>query len=166
MGEIAQEVFKVLLGFGAAVVLYFAARLLTRFKTMWSQRLIKVQADAQAAGNTAKAAAFQFAITVLDAVTYSVVSRIEAEKAYRLRKAVKAGEAEVTELKLLSSEAYHDIIQRLGNEVKDCLDDTVDDTESFIRDKIEELLPKVKADYLKTLPGEGEKSSDAETVED
>lgn len=166
MGVFAQELLKILLGFGVAVALYFVAQLLIRMKTMWSQKLTKAQAEAKAAGNTAKAAAFQFALTVLDAVTYSVVSRIEAEQAYQLRQAVKAGEAEVTELQLLSTEAYYDIVKMLSGEVKDCLDDTVEDTESFIREKIEELLPKVKADYLKTLPGEGEENRDAEAVED
>lgn len=166
MGEVAQVILNFLLGIGACMVLYFAAQLIRRQAELWSAKLTKAQADAKTAGDTAKAAAFQFALAVLDAVTYSVVSRIEAEQAYQLRKAVKAGEAEVTKLQLLSTEAYQDIVARLGDGVKACLDDAVEDTEAFVRDKIEELLPKAKADYRKTLTGEGDESKDAEAVED
>ncbi len=165
MGGVTGDIVKMLVGFAMAAVFYLISQVIVRAGKVWNQKLIRAQADAQASGNTAKAAAFNFALTVLDAVTYSVVSKIEAEKAYQLRQAVKAGEAQTAELKLLSSEAYQEIIRQMSSEVKDCLDCTVDDAEQFIRDKIEELLPKVKADYRRSLPGEGKVDNDAEAVE-
>lgn len=165
MGGATGDIVQMLIGFALAAVFYLILQVTARVGKIWSQKLAQAEADAQASGNTAKAAAFNFALTVLDAVTYSVVSKIEAQKAYQLRQAVKAGEAQATELQLLSTEAYHEIVQQMSSEVKDCLDCTVDDAEQFIRDKIEELLPKVKADYRKSLPGEGNVDSDAEAVE-
>lgn len=164
---VTQEVVNIVIGVLMAIFLYFIAGLIGRLTVIFNQKLLKAKQEAQAAGQTAKAAAFQFAITVLQAVTYTVVSQIEAEKAYRIRQAVKAGEAKAEDLKILSSEAYNAIVQQLSAEIKDCLDDTVDNTEAFIREKIEEILPKVKADYLKSLAGEGETNGDAaEKVED
>lgn len=165
MGGATGDIVKMLIGLALAAVFYLLAQVAVRASRIWSQRLNQAQADALASGRTAKAAAFNFAITVLDAVTYSVVSKIEAEKAYQLRQAVKAGEAQATELKLLSTEAYYEIVSQMSDEVKDCLNGTMDDAEQFIRNKIEELLPKVKADYRRSLPGEGKVDSDAEAVE-
>ncbi len=165
MEVVMQGVYKILLGMVIAVVLYVVAQVISRCKLLAAQKLTKAQQEAEASGNKAKAAAFQFALTILNAVTYSVVSEIEAQKAFQLRKAVKAGEAQITELELLSSEAYYKIINLLGDGVKDCLDEALDDTETFIREKIEELLPKVKADYRKTLPAEGDNRDVKEMVE-
>lgn len=167
MGVVMDGIFKLLWGLAAGAALYLVAQLVTRTGRIWKRMLVREQAEAQAAGQTAKAAAFNFALTVLDAVTYSVVSKIEAEKAYHLRQAVKAGEAQAADLKLLSTEAYYEIINRMGSEIKTSLDDALDDTELFIRDKIEELLPKVKADYRRTLSEEGNvEDYAAEIVED
>jgi len=164
MEMIMQESLKIVLGMVIAAVLYLIVQVISKCTKVLIQRLQQAQQDAEASGNRAKAAAFQFALTILNSVTYSVVSRIEAQKAYQLRKAVKAGEAQVTELELLSSEAYNQIVKLLGAGVKKCLDESVNDTEAFIREKIEELLPKVKADYLKTLPAEGDRLGGEEMV--
>lgn len=165
MGGVTGDLVKMLLGFAMAAVLYLISQATVRAGQVWSQKLVKAQSDAQASGNTAKAAAFHFALTALDAVTYSVVSKIEAEKAYRLRQAVKAGEARAADLKFLSTEAYYEIRSQMSDEVKACLDSTVDDAEQFIRDKIEEVLPRVKADYRRSLTAEGKADGDAEAVE-
>ena len=165
MGEVFGEIVKVLGGFAAAAVLYIILQLLVRAGKILNGKLIQSRTEAQAAGDTAKAAAFNFALTVVNAVTYSAVSKIESEKAYMLRKAVKAGEAQAEELKILSSEAYREIAAQIGSEVKACLDSSLDDTEQFLMNKIEELLPKAKADYLKTLPEEEKENGNAETVE-
>lgn len=167
MGAVMDGILKLLGALAAGAALYLVAQLVTRTGRICKRMLAREQAEAQAAGQTAKAAAFNFALTVLDALTYSVVSKLEAEKAYQLRQAVKAGEARAADLKFLSTEAYYEICSQMGSEVKASLNDALDDTEQFIRNKIEELLPKAKADYRRTLSEEGKAENDAaELVED
>ncbi|MBP3487299.1 MAG: hypothetical protein J6K53_02780 [Roseburia sp.] len=105
------------------------------------------KAEAEERGNKAKAGAYQFAIAVLDSIAQTTVSKIETTQAAAVRKAVKAGEKEFTELTKLSDEAYQEIIRQLSPDVMAALEACVDDTEQLVRNKIEEVLPKVKAGY-------------------
>lgn len=127
----------------------------SRFVASWLEQL---RSAAEASGKTAQAAAFKLAVTVLDGVANTVVSVMESEKAYTLRQKVKAGEADYEELKALSQEAYTQILQMLDVQIKEDLSSCLTDTEAYIRDKIEEVLPQVKASYRETvleeLPGE------------
>ena len=154
MGQFGQELLNLLGMVLFTMAMYLVIQLTLKVSQYATAKLEEKKKQAEAAGKTAKVAAFSFAINTLNCVTNTVVSRIEAEKAYTIRQAVKAGEAKVEELNILSTEAYEEIVELLGSEVKDILDECVNNTELFIREKIEELLPKVKADYQKTLSGE------------
>ncbi len=116
-----------------------------------ASKLEQLQNAAEASGKTAQAAAFKLAATVIDGVAGTVVSVLESEKAYALRQKVKAGEADYEELKALSQEAYNQILQMLNVQVKEDLAGCLADTETYIRDKIEELLPGIKAAYRETV---------------
>lgn len=105
------------------------------------------KAEAAAAGNRAMEQAYSLAIKVLDSIAEITVSRIETTKAAAIRKAVKAGEKEFTELTKLSDEAYASIVDQLGPVVYQGLDGCVKNVEALIRNKIEEVLPRVKASY-------------------
>ncbi len=91
-----------------------------------------------------------FALELLDMLANLTVSRIESTKAAVVRKAVKAGEKSFTELTQLSEEAYQDIVKQLSPAVMQVLESCVGDTEALIRNKIEEVLPKVKKEYAET----------------
>lgn len=105
------------------------------------------KAVAEEQGNKAKVVAYHFALAVLDSITQTTVSKIETTQAAAVRKAVKAGEKEFTELTKLSDEAYQEIIRQLSPDVMAALEAYVNDTEQFVRNKIEEVLPEVKAGY-------------------
>lgn len=171
MNQVAQEVLKLLGMVVIAMVLYLVMQATIRASQYLKVRLQKKQNEAEAAGKTAQAAAFSFAVNILNSVTSTVVSSIEARKAYYIRQAVHAGQAKAEELNVLSTEAYEEIVKLLDEEARSILDACLDDSEQFIRDKIEELLPKVKADYLKTLPQKQDNAAmgdtaDAEPTED
>lgn len=108
--------------------------------------LNKKKAEA-AAGNQAMEQAYNLAIMVLDSIAEITISRIETTKAASIRKAVKAGEKEFSELTKLSDEAYQNIVDQLGPTVYQGLEGCVKDIEELIRNKIEEVLPRVKASY-------------------
>lgn len=152
MNQAGNDFVQILIAVAATMALYLLVQIIIRINRYAFAWLEKKEGEAKAAGETARAASFNFAMTVLNAVTNTVVSSIEANKAFRIRQAVKAGEAKFEELTSLSTEAYYEIIGLLGGQTKAVLDGCVDDSEKFIREKIEELLPKVKADYLKTVP--------------
>lgn len=90
---------------------------------------------------------YDVAIKVLDNIAGTTVSRIEATQAAAVRKAVKAGKLPYTELTGLSEEAYQDIVAQLSPEIRSTLEQCVGDTEKLIRNKIEEVLPKIKQEY-------------------
>lgn len=109
--------------------------------------LIAQKAIAEEQGNKGKVVTYHFALAVLDSITQTTVSKIETTQAAAVRKAVKAGEKEFTELTKLSNEAYEEIIRQLSPDVIAALEAYVNDTEQFISNKIEEVLPEVKAKY-------------------
>ncbi len=90
---------------------------------------------------------FEMAEQILDGVTRTTVSKFEATKAAALREAVHAGQKTAEELHLVSDEAYEEIVKQLSPVVEDALVDTIGDMETYIRNKIEEVLPEVKQKY-------------------
>lgn len=131
----------------AAVFITLTAMVIRLGAQLTRERLAIKKAEAEMAGNKAAASAYDMAITVLDSITEITVSRIEATQAAAVRKAVKNGEKAFTELTKLSEDAYQDIVAQLTPYVKKSLETCVADTERLIRNKIEEVLPKVKSDY-------------------
>lgn len=131
----------------AAVMMTLVIIAMRRASEVLRELLKKSREEAEAAGNNAVAAAYDMAISVLDSIAEITVSRIEATQAAAVRKAVKNGEKAFTELTKLSEEAYQDIVAQLRPCVMESLETCVADTERLIRNKIEEVLPKVKSDY-------------------
>ncbi|MDD3137708.1 MAG: hypothetical protein PHX08_01885 [Lachnospiraceae bacterium] len=127
--------------------------------------LVEKRAEAAATQKESLVIAFNAALTVLDQVTATTVSRIETTKAIYLRDAVKKGEIAADELFSLSSEAYQSILEQLQPVVMEGIEGCVNDTELFIRQKIEEILPEIKAKYsgIKT-SGETAKIEESESA--
>ncbi|MCM1057714.1 MAG: hypothetical protein NC517_08915 [Firmicutes bacterium] len=130
-----------------AVALTLVIMVLNRAAEVLRESLKKNKSEAEAAGNKAAATAYEMAITVLDSIAEITVSRIEATQAAAVRKAVKSGEKAYTELTRFSEDAYQDILEQLTPSVMAALETCVDDTEQLIRNKIEEVLPRVKQEY-------------------
>lgn len=149
--EFLQTMKEILTPIILLALLYALALLTIRFSKLAAAELERRRIQAAAEGKTAQAAAFGLAVTVLEGVTRTVVSVLESEKAYKLRQKVKAGEADMEDLKAIGQEAYDQIVQMLDVQIKADLDNCLTDTETYIRDKIEELLPGVKAAYRETV---------------
>lgn len=139
----------------AAVLLTLAVIVVRRILNLLNEILRSRKAEAEEAGNRAAAEAYGMAITVLDSITEVTVSRIEATQASAVRKAVKSGEKPFTELTRCSEEAYRDILEQLSPCVLASLETCVGSTERLIRNKIEEVLPKVKEEYRALEDGRG-----------
>lgn len=131
----------------AAVVMTLVAIVLRRSAEGLKVMLEQSRVAAQEAGNKAAIAAYDMAIAVLDSITEITVGRIEATQAAAIRKAVKSGEKPFTELTRCGEDAYQDIVAQLSPYVMASLETCVADTERLIRNKIEEVLPKVKKEY-------------------
>lgn len=151
MREFLQVAKDVLTPVVLLALLYALSYILIRASRIAAASLEKLRSEAEASGKTAQAAAFKLAVTVLDGVANTVVSVMESEKAYALRQRVKTGEADYEELKALSQEAYVQILQMLDVQVREDLNSCLADMEAYIRDKIEEVLPQVKAAYRETV---------------
>lgn len=136
-----------------AIVTYLLGAFAVRGIELLKAALKKKQAEAEAANKKALALTWETAIGVLDTVTRTVVGNLEHTKAYYIRQAVQAGEAAAEELTCLSTEAYQDIVDQLKEPVKEALDACVVDTERFIRERIEEVLPEIKARYIQNKEG-------------
>lgn len=131
----------------AAVIMTLVAIVLRRSAAALKVMLEQNKAAAQEAGNKAAIAAYDMALAVLDSITEITVGRIEATQAAAIRKAVKSGEKPFTELTQCGEDAYQDIVAQLSPYVMSALETCVADTERLIRNKIEEVLPKVKQEY-------------------
>ncbi|MDD3415501.1 MAG: hypothetical protein PHY47_16075 [Lachnospiraceae bacterium] len=131
--------------------------------------LEKKKAEATEANNKSAATAYSLAITVLNSITETTVSQIEATQAAAVRKAVKSGQKEFTELTKLSDDAYLDIVDQMSPIVMEALESCVGNTETLIRNKIEEVLPEVKTKYSaltssgEVIPAQGEQQDGEKT---
>lgn len=130
-----------------AVLATIALIIIRRVLKLLSELLQIKKAEKELAGNQSAAAAYDLAIAVLDSIAETTVSRIEATQAAAVRKAVKSGEKPFTELTKCSEEAYQDILAQLSPYMMASLETCVGNTEKLIRNKIEEVLPKVKSEY-------------------
>lgn len=138
---------EVMLSALMAVLITFVFLALKRAYEVLKAYLTEQLAKAEKSNNESMTSMYSLAITVLDAVAASTVSRIEATHASVVRKAVKAGEKPYTELTQLSEEAYQEIVAQLSPKIKEALEACVGDTEKLIRNKIEEILPEIKQRY-------------------
>lgn len=151
MAQFLQGAKDILTPLVLLALLYALAYGVISMSRYGAARLEQLRSEAAASGKTAQEAAFKLAITVLNGVANTVVSVMESEKAFELRRKVKSGEADYEELKALGQEAYQEIIRMLDIQIRADLDSCLADTEAYIRDKIEEVLPGVKAAYRETL---------------
>lgn len=131
----------------AAVIMTLIIIAVKRALTLIKVLLEKEQKEAEKKNNESLAILYSLAVMVIDTLTGTAVSRIEATQAAAIRKAVKAGEKPFTELIQLSEEAYQDVVAQLAPKMKEALEACVGDTEKFIRNKIEEVLPEIKQKY-------------------
>lgn len=131
----------------AAVLMTLAIMVAKRVLTLLKLYLEKEQKAAEKNNNESLATLYSLAMTVLDTLAGTTVSRIEATQAATVRKAVKAGEKPFTELTKLSDEAYQDVVAQLSPKIMEALEACVGDTEKLIRNKIEEVLPEIKQKY-------------------
>lgn len=138
---------EIFLNAATAIGVTMALLILTDIFAILGAFFREKKAEAEEAQNQMLAVAYDTAIKVLEGITQSTVSRIEATKAAAIRQAVKNGEKGYTELTGLSEEAYQDIVRQLSPSVKKALEGCVKNTEVLIRNKIEELLPEVKEKY-------------------
>ncbi|MCM1104917.1 MAG: hypothetical protein NC409_12525 [Clostridium sp.] len=90
---------------------------------------------------------FEMAEQILEGITKTTVSKFETTKAAALREAVHAGQKTAEELHIVSDEAYREIVEQLSPVVESALEDTIGNVETYIRNKIEEVLPEVKQKY-------------------
>ena len=109
--------------------------------------LQKKKAEAQAAGEQLKVIAFETAQKALDAVTRATVGKIESTTAAELREKVHAGESELAELQALADEALDEIVAQLKPEILQVLEGSIDDLDAYIQNRIETVLPEIKAEY-------------------
>lgn len=109
--------------------------------------LLKKKAEAQAAGEQLKVIAFDAAQKALEAVTRATVGKIESTTAAELREKVHAGESEFEELQALADDALDEIVAQLEPELLRVLAGSIGDLEGYIRNRIEAVLPEIKAEY-------------------
>lgn len=106
---------------------------------------IKVEkAKAEKENNEAKLKALNIAETAINQVVAATVGKIEQTTAADLRKAVKAGLVDREELKILSKDAYYEILDILQKSVLDQIAIGVQDYEKYILNKIENQVMVVK----------------------
>lgn len=107
----------------------------------------KKRAEAVAADRQVMAVAFEGAERVLEAVTRATVGKLESNVAAELREKVKNGDAEYKDLCEVSEKAYREIIDQLKPEMQTVLLECIGDLETYIRNRVEAVLPGVKAEY-------------------
>lgn len=132
---------------GAALVATALAILIKKGCKYMDILIGRAKTKAKEEGKQHLASLFEMAEQILDDVTKTTVSKIEATKAAALREAVHAGQRTAEELNLLSDEAYREIVDQLSPVVEEALYGTIGDVEIYIHNKIEEVLPGVKQKY-------------------
>ena len=109
--------------------------------------LQKKKAEAQAAGEQLKVIAFETAQKALDAGTRATVGKIESTTAAELREKGHAGESGLAELQGPAGEGLDVIGAQVEAEFLQVLEGSIDDLDAYIRNRIETVLPEIKAEY-------------------
>lgn len=94
--------------------------------------------------NSALVTTFNTVENILNAVTSTVVGKIEQTTAGELRQMVKDGTANREELTILARDAYYEILDTLKPDVLEQLQNVTADYEQYIKDKIEDAVRKIK----------------------
>lgn len=136
-----------LTGLVAAAGLSLAAYLVESGARILRAELKKKKAEAEAAERQVLSVAFEGADRILDAVTMATVGKLEGSVAAELREKVKAGEAGYDDLCRVSETACREIIGQIKPELQTVLLKCIADLESYVRNRIETVLPGIKADY-------------------
>ena len=101
--------------------------------------------------NGALAKTFNAVENILNAVTSTVVGKIEQTTAGELRQRVKSGTANREELTILAKDAYYEILDMLKPSVLEQLQAVSNDWEQYIKDKIEDAVRKIKIETATTI---------------
>lgn len=142
-----------LVGLFMAVGLSLAAYLAESGARVLRAELKKKKAEAEAAERHVMAVAFEGADKVLEKVTRITVGKLEGGIAAELREKVKNGEAEYEDLCRVSETACREIINQMKPEIQTVLLECIGDMEGYIKNRIESVLPEVKADYARVAAG-------------
>ncbi len=142
-----------LVGLIAAAGISLAAYLVESGARVLRAELKKRTAEAEEAERHVLAAAFEGADKVLEKVTRATVGKLEGSVAAELREKVKNGEAEYEDLCRVSEAACREIIGQLKPELQTVLLECIGDMEGYIKNRIENVLPEVKADYARITAG-------------
>lgn len=126
------------------------------------------KAKAEKENNEAKLKALNIAEMTINSVVAATVGKIEQTTAADLRKAVKAGLAGREELKILSKDAYYEILDILQKDVLEQIEIGVQDYEKYIINKIENQVLTVKqiSDIGSTRQSDTENNSDVQRADD
>ena len=109
--------------------------------------LKKKKAEAAAAERQVLSVAFEGADRILETVTRATVGKLEGSVAADLREKVKAGEAGYDDLCRVSETACREIIDQIKPELQTVLLECIGDLETHVRNRIETVLPGIKAEY-------------------
>lgn len=112
--------------------------------TFIREKITVEKAKAEKENNEAKLKALNIAETTINQVVAATVGKIEQTTAADLRQAVKAGLADREELKILSKDAYYEILDILQTSVIEQIEIGVKDYEKYILNKIENQVMVVK----------------------
>lgn len=111
----------------------------------------KKKAEALAADRQILAVAFEGTDRILDVVTKITVSKLESNIASELRKKVKNGEARYEDLCKVSETACKEIMAQLKPEMQTVLLECIGDLEAYVKNRVEAVLPEVKAEYAQSV---------------
>ncbi len=111
------------------------------------EELRKKKAEAAAAERQVMSVAFEGADRILEAVARATVGKLEGSVASELRKKVKDGKAGYGDLCRVAETACGEIIGQLRPELQTVLMECIGDLEGYVKNRIESVLPEIKADY-------------------
>ena len=112
--------------------------------TLINKKIAVEKAKAVKENNESKLKALEIAENTLNKVVEATVGKIEQTTAADLREEVKAGTASFEDLKILSKDAYYEILDIIQTDVLDNLAVGVKDYEQYILNKIENQVLIVK----------------------
>ncbi|MCC5911336.1 MAG: hypothetical protein JJT76_12945 [Clostridiaceae bacterium] len=105
----------------------------------------KLQKETEKLDNEDKSRMLEAAIGRLEDTTLKTVKKIEEKTAKELRKAVQSGNASREELVALSREAYGEIIEIMGPQYMEILEEGMGNIHQYISNAIEEKVESIKA---------------------
>lgn len=134
------EVLVALLGLGCA------------YLTMYlRQAATKVKAETAKISDQRQAELVRQAVDRLDDVAAKTVQKFEQTVAGDLRTKVKAGEVDRSQLLDLGKQAYEEVLKTIEPDVRQVLEDTLGDFETYVKNTIETQVHQIKPYTFQTV---------------